>query len=253
MSKLIFRLSDRDPQSGGMRAVWYLRDKMRETGCYAVATNERAEKDDVAFYPDNMRGNPLNAARVVRYMCYFASEYFGGDRIPASEMVLVYHRNYLEEIARHCDGEVSEENLFTVPSIEPGLFYPAEKVIERLYFAGKRTCKVEVKTLQRALGEGPIIERYNMPRIGAAALMRSARNLYSLDHHTVATAEAHLAGCKPWHVHALDDIREAPVDDAPKLLQDEERDKSLPHVLMSRIRRFFHDNEIGAKPRESEV
>jgi hypothetical protein len=200
MSAILFRLWPRDERSGGMRAIYHLVHLLQHGG-YDVRIGERPRPFEVVVDPDNMPGNVTHAARVVRYMCYFAGAaghgYNDGHRIPAGQCVILYHEDYRAEVSTFCDGPMPPDNVVTVPSIETGLFYPEAKAVDKLLYVGKAHTPFHPSWWRGVA----VVTKDNMDRKAFATMLRRARNLYSLDHHTVVVYEAALAGCQPWYVY----------------------------------------------------
>lgn len=248
MTRLAMHLTNRDENSGGMRAVYYLHDTLLKAG-YDVFLEGPLKDSDVVIVTDNQPQNRYGACRVCRFMCYFAHArgigYHNGRRIPADQCVIVYHEDYLADIAAHYDGVLTDANVVTVPSIEPGLFVPEEKTIEKVVYIGKG----QFENSEEWDG-APIVPKGSMfaglKRAEYAALIRRAKNLYSCDHHTVAVHEAALAGCQAWYVRGKYDYVRYDSPHPERYLMRPEEDVAIAHRFVGLIREFFKDDTIGA-------
>ena len=72
--------------------------------------------DPIVVYPDIIRGNPLNAKRVVRWLLAPAGAYGGDKKFPTTDMIW----SYSTRIAR----AAGYPNVLTCPAAEPALFVP---------------------------------------------------------------------------------------------------------------------------------
>jgi len=188
-----------------------------------------ATDDDFVIYPDCVMGNPLNAKKAIRWMLFF----WRGERIPKEQCVIVYHPLYFDQVAENYDGVLPLENVVTIPTIEPGLFYPEEKTIEAVLYTGKQTV-----TARPAIDGMVEISKASHSRQDAAALLRKARNLYSMDHHTIMLEEALLCGCRPWLVHQDGSVAAVERDLTGKVM-DPERDAALARKFVAIVEAFF--------------
>jgi len=198
-----------NPKSGGVRALHYLpnllqingEDVMTTFACYRyfdIDPVRRCETKDVqlhrpeavTIYPDCIRGNPLGAKRIVRFMLYYAGGHFGGDRIPKEELPVIHTDVLFGEVADHCDVRPTREHLMHIGCIEPGLFYAQEKTIESVFYRGKGS---DADTMGMTL-----LLRDSHTREQAADLLRHARRFFTTDPYTVMSVEAGLAGCRSY-------------------------------------------------------
>lgn len=114
-------------KSSGVRTLHLLCHALNEFGCNAKLlacqepyyTNpnlntpvmlENSYEDPIVIYPDIVRGNPMNAKRVVRYLLAPAGEY-GGDKIFADTDMIW---GALPSLA---------ENVLRIPVSDPTIFY----------------------------------------------------------------------------------------------------------------------------------
>lgn len=219
-------------QNAGGRALLYLFSLLNflEHECLIVPLNFEAAPGDVAIYPDCVTGNPLGAAKIVHYMLYF----WTGERILPNECVICYHESYVSQVAEKYYGLTPE--VITLPTIEAGLFYPEEKSIEAVLYSGKLT------VTNRPEGDFVDLSKGNMGRAECAALLRKARNLYTMDHYTIMIAEAALCRCDPWLVNengTVSRITTAPAD-FQGCIMDPHRDAALAQKLVGIVQRFFN-------------
>lgn len=73
----------------------------------------------VVIYPDVVRGNPLQAKRVVRYLLADAGKYGGDANFPSDDKVWCYR----SEIA----DRQNTNKIMTIPVWDPKIFYPPPK------------------------------------------------------------------------------------------------------------------------------
>jgi hypothetical protein len=215
--KFIINLPIIEHKSAGVRCLLRLNDLLNLAG-YHCELNSPPGPKDIAIYPDIIRGNPWGASRVVRYMLYYTHLYFGGDRISASDCVIVYADLFFKDMMEHYDGKLTRANIVTIPCMEAGLFFPEEKTIDSVCYIGKPTATcVPPKDM-------PVITRESMSREECAKLLRTTRNLYSLDHHSAILGEGLICGCKCWIVHDDGTKHEFYHPDPESQLQDDARD-----------------------------
>lgn len=221
-----------DERSAGVRVCWYLHTLLNLAGYETVTDWSKPAPDDITVYPDCVPGNPLEAARVVRYMLFFAESYFGKGPIPAEELAIPYADYLVEDLAAHYLGKPVAP--LPIPCIEPGLFYPEEKTVDSVLYTGKLTVAIE----RRPPHEMPVITRTSHTRPEMAALLRKAKNLYTLDHHTAMAAEAKLCGARVWLVDGPEDFRELDQDPTPWVM-DLSRDARFGHQFAETCILFF--------------
>ncbi|MBV9955967.1 MAG: hypothetical protein JOZ70_12045 [Pseudolabrys sp.] len=82
------------------------------------AKHRRQGRTPITIYPETIRGNPLQAPLVVRYVCNYPGLLGGDKTYPASEIVFGYSRR-LAEAAGHRD------NVLFLPASDPTIFHPA--------------------------------------------------------------------------------------------------------------------------------
>lgn len=222
--------------SAGVRANWYLLRLLGKLG-FATDANVTAGPDDIAIYPDCVRGNPLGARRIIRYFMFYPStqgdHWHCGDRTPASELVIVWHQLFHEDSQKLYDGELGPP--ITIPTIESGLFYPESKSIESMVYTGKCTCS-QIPDIPI----GVLVTRTSHARADVAQMMRRTHNFYSMDHWTAATYESALCGCKTFLVHGRNQFSEwQPIMDPQSLVMNESRDLDLAREFVRRAQDFF--------------
>jgi O-antigen biosynthesis protein len=193
--------------SAGLRVVHYYCYLMRRCGYDSYVTTEGNPEwvtpifqgpildTDIVIYPQLVRGNPLCAKNVVRYMLYFPIE-----PMRANEYCLVYNDCYYDASVNNYAGRLSRDNILTLGSIEPGLFHDKNviKSIESVVFMGKGAKNYNAACVPVA---APIIT-YGWPdsRDKTADLLRSAKGFYTFDRHTALITEALLCGCRVYFV-----------------------------------------------------
>ncbi len=235
---LIIYLPRFDERSGGLRMYWRLPRLIRAAGFDCCATEGQCDvkPGDIVVYPDCVRDNPLNASQVVRYFCAPASwsdnGFFGGGRVPATELAIPYDHWLFDDVQAHYDGALGTPLKF--PCIEDGLFYPEQKTIENLVYIGKQHCKV-----MPAVDNPTILGRISHSREQAVPMIRRARNVYSLDHWTILMDEAILSGCNAFYVHGETDFRRYENADAEKSIMNAARDMETARAFAERCLAFF--------------
>ena len=216
-------------KNGGGRALLYLHELLHFAG-HDCEINAPVGPADIVVYPDCVQGNPCNAAKVLRYMLYF----WPGERIPASDCVIVYHEDYFDQVAQKYDRELPVENIVYIPCVEPDLFYPEEKTIEAVLFTGKLNCP------DRPAEPMLEISKTSMTRADFAATLRKTKRLYSLDHHTIVFIEAALCGCLTWKVtDAGRGFEEVKVTNPQQYVMNPERDVALARKFADIALAFF--------------
>jgi hypothetical protein len=230
-----------DERSAGVRICWYLDTLLTLAGYQTVTDWSKPADNDIVVYPDCVVGNPLEAKRVVRYMLYFASAYFGGGMIPKTELVIPYSDYLVKEVQAHYEGMIAEP--IPIPCIEPGLFFPEEKSVEAVLYTGKET----VGLVHRPLQEIPVITRTSHTREQTASLLRKARNLYTLDHYTAMVAEAQLCGARVWLVDGPQSFREVVSDPTPWVMNFD-RDEALGRKFAETALKFFSVDGEASPP-----
>lgn len=203
-----------------------------------------AQRDDIAIYPDSIPGNPLGAGSAIRWMLYFAGAHYtrlGGVRIPKSEYVLVYMRDYLEEVGRYCEQPPTESDILEVPNIESAWCFPETKTVESVLFRGKRTCSIEPKLDFIEIPNASEFPNRSDLRHATLQLLRKTRNVYTMDHHTVLEQEAILCGCKVWRVMGETDFAPSPwtEPEARSRLMNPPQDIWLAQKLIDQSQQFF--------------
>lgn len=253
-ARLVCSLPPYDPCSGGIRVMHYLAFVLHQAGanvavntrCFydpSVPMVEKIEPEDIGVYPDIEPGNPMATPYAMRWMLYFASAHYknhGGTRVPAQEMTLVYMSTYLEDVKLHCDYEVGEKDLFELPNIEcPEWLYPEKKTVENVLFTGKRHCGempeldyVLMPSREQYLGRWPL-------RYASISMLRKAKRLYTMDHHTVLEQEAQLCGCEVYRVHGKNDFRRQEWEHPEQRLMRPREDAHYGQDLWERALKFY--------------
>lgn len=220
-------------KSAGVRVLVYLNELMVELG-HHCEINGCLEPEHIAVFPDVVRGNPLGASRIVRYMLYYPSAYYGGDRIAAQECPIIYHEMYYDAVCSHCDLPPSRENIIMLPTLNKDLFYPEEKTVESVLYIGKNHCS------ERPVGDMPVITRENMSRDKCIALLRRTKKLYTLDWHSAIATEADLCGCEVYLVKPGQVFEQFHCPDSERYVRNHERDLETVRKFASIALDFFN-------------
>ena len=245
MNRIVINNHPYDPCSGGVKVLQYLTFLMDAAGINVAGTNpcffnprvpvvNKCGPDDICVYPEVVQGNPLEARRIVRYLLYFPRY-----RVPATECPVVYMGAFMENCRTWCDGKVAADDIVEVPNIESGEWcFPEAKSIESVLYSGKQNCK-----------ERPGINCIDMPNLSdpdrfklryeCLALLRKAKNFYTMDHHTVMEHEAALCGCLVFKVFGANSF-EQQFPDALSRIMRPEKDVALALKFHGIIKRFFN-------------
>jgi GT2 family glycosyltransferase/tetratricopeptide (TPR) repeat protein len=215
MRPLLIKTHPFDASSAGVRVMHYLAALLNAADvpvavtspCFynpALPVRDRALPDDIVVYPDACRGNEHGGTSVCRYMLYYASAYFGGDRIKKDECAIVFQKSYLADIQAHCDHPMTEDDIVHLPTLDATWCFPEPKSIENVVYPGKG----DLSKMPKIDGQYIVIPK-NPPRENdnnygshhfahqrTLALLRRAKNFYTLDPNTMMSAEAGLCGCK---------------------------------------------------------
>jgi hypothetical protein len=246
MNRYVIQSFPYDPCIGGIKVLHYLAALL--SGCrLPVATTatcffdplvpvvEVCDRDDIAVYPEVTQGNPLRAARIVRYMLYFPR--YPEFRILKSECPLVYKPEYLQACRAICESPIPEDDILKVPNISDSQWCFLEtKVIQNVLYIGKKSCL-----------EFPGIPYSTIPdyadrwqqRHATLSILRKALNYYTLDHHTITDEEAALCGCRVYHVHGRNDFREQHPDPTDLIMRPQ-TDRALAFKFHNIVKRFFN-------------
>jgi hypothetical protein len=224
--------------SAGIRAMHYLAALLHRAGitCWTAfenpfeklpVTHLAKTENLVAIYPDCVGPeNPRAASRCVRFMCAPASwprpGFFGGDKIPKDDLVLLFDGGYQKDIQDHYDAPLDPNCVFPIPCIERDLFYPEPKTIERTVYIGKSPTP-EIVWANR------IITRGSHTREEAAAILRQTKRFYTLDHYTMMAQEAALCGCEVFKMEPDGTAYDYPTDPDQYLMMPECDDWIAPH------------------------
>lgn len=177
-----------DARSAGIRVIYYLAQLLTNCG-HRVRMNAVAENDDIAIYPDCIEGNPMGLKRVIRYWMLPPSYWKRDCASMHYDLNIPYHSNFMKELFLNFEHVTHP---VTIPSIEPGLFYPEMKSINAVVYSGKETTRMLPRTASKAI----LITRSYVKRDEFAAILRKTKCFYSMDHCTVACEEALLCECK---------------------------------------------------------
>lgn len=189
------------------------------------------QRNDIAIYPDAVPSNLLNAPIVVRYMLYFPSVYYrqcGGVGVPAGECVAVYSVEFLEDTRKWYAGTLGNEHIVFFPSIEASNWlFPERKDIENVIYVGKKTCAARPKKqfveIQSPLHPSNDCLGSFLRHQSTMALLRRAKNFYTMDHYTAMCHEANLCGCNVFKIHGENDVRKLELD-SEKFIMKPKRD-----------------------------
>ncbi|MGA2176367.1 MAG: glycosyltransferase [Verrucomicrobiota bacterium] len=264
MSPILVNTFDYNSCSAGVRVMHYLAALLRSADipvavtspCFydpTIPVRAQALPDDIVVYPDATRGNGIGANRICRYMLYYAHAYFGGDRIAKDECAIVYHHNYLADVQAHCDSPLTEEDVITIPILDSEWCFPEAKTIENVLYAGKgrdkalplMDCMLVPAANAPENSGAPYADHYAHMR--TLAMLRKAKNFYTLDPHTLMSCEAALCGCKVFYARDDNTFEEQSdiVEESRKQVMSPERDVALARKLADKIYRFFETRTVA--------
>ncbi|KAI9019163.1 hypothetical protein DFJ74DRAFT_676212, partial [Hyaloraphidium curvatum] len=153
-------------------------------------------EDGIAIYTDTVRGNPLNASKVVRWMLYFRGSHEADtkppDRVPDDQIVACLKPSYCREFRAR-----PTLPLFVFDfQLDFYLNLPTGQRNGTLYFAHKNRYEAGGKRLRR---EAPDLSGKDVP-VGTGKRARlerfaSASAFVSYDPSTHRSVEAAVAGC----------------------------------------------------------
>lgn len=142
---------------------------------------QNAGLDYVVIYPDIVRGNPLGAEHVVRYLLAPAGKYGGDSEFPKTDKVYGYAKDIAEKV-------------LCLPPFDPHIFYPPPEGSARagsVYYAHK----------YHELHGNPLFSMFDdtrklegSPR-QVAEMLRTARCCFVYE-RTEATVLAQMCGCE---------------------------------------------------------
>lgn len=132
----------------------------------------------IAVYPDIVKGNPLNAKYVVRYLLAPAGQYGGDSTFPDTDMIW----GALPSLAK---------NVLRIPVCDPKIFFDAESFRKGSCFYSHKYDKIHGNKLL------PLTE--NMRRLSGSledisAILRTSKMCYLYEMSSILT-EAALCGC----------------------------------------------------------
>jgi hypothetical protein len=244
MNRIVINNHPHDPCSGGVKVLQYLTFLMESAGISVAGTNpcffnprvpvvDRCSPDDICVYPEVVEGNPLGANRIVRYLLYFPRY-----RVPASECPIVYMPEFMENCRAQCDGKILDDDIVEVPNIEAGDWcFPTAKSIENLLYTGKQNCKTLPNIPYVMMPNLSDPDRWKL-RYESLALLRMAKNFYTMDHHTVMEHEAALCGCMVFKVFGENDFRQQFPNAMTRLMRPE-TDIALAVKFAGIVKKFF--------------
>ena len=180
--------------SAGIRVCYELQKWLILAGYDAlviVATDNYSHNqfaDDIVIYPEIIRGNPLKAKRVVRYIMNFPGK-IGGDRTYAPHELLVA---YNPELTCYSDGAMLQ-----LPTTESFFYQDNTPKTRNAVYVGKgRDLKAHPKDCEYITGSFPDTRRK------VADFLRAVKTLYTYDDFTIITHEAKTCGCDVRYIDA---------------------------------------------------
>ena len=227
----LFDIPDYYACSGGTRTLHYLAALVAETGAAVATTSlnffnpmlpvrKRALPEDISITCEAVKLDTTGARRRVWWVLFFAGVFgpwHADKRITKNECVFVYEKKFLESVQKICDYPLSEKDILYIPHIDPQWAFPGNKTIEACIYAGAAASKpsipltpglpwasafpgaVEIPPMGEVFRDGEHHDQFYAHQ-RTIAILRAARNMYSVDHHTALLVEAALCGCRTWLV-----------------------------------------------------
>jgi tetratricopeptide (TPR) repeat protein len=255
---ILVRTHNYDSCSAGVRVMHYLAALLHSVNvpvavtspCFfnpTIPVRPQALPDDIVVYPDACPGNGNGARRVCRYMLYHAEAYFGGGQITKEECAIVYLRDYLAGVQAHCYHLVTEDDIITIPILDAQWCFPEAKTIENVLYvgkgAGKPLPKIDYMLVPAANAPQNRGSAYadHYAHMRTLAMLRKAKNFYTLDAKTLMSCEAALCGCKVFVVQDADTLEEQTniIEEAQKHVMCPDRDMDLARRFADNVYRFF--------------
>jgi hypothetical protein len=204
----------------------------------------KIKPEDIVIYMEGKGNvNPLGASKIIRYFGYYPSKkpkgYWGGSRIPASEMVVCMPFVY-KELNEYYDGLITKNNIIHVPTIEPGLFHPETKTIISAYYLGKGK-RLYNNTENVILPKDAFEIEENRPttRQGLANILNHTQNLYLFDPETAMAREGQLAGCNVFFLYDHDQITSLNSEITTDPIQNPIEDQKIVARIVDLANNFF--------------
>jgi glycosyltransferase involved in cell wall biosynthesis len=252
MPKLIIHIGEYCHSGGGNKVCHRLCHLLRKCGYDAYVTSRGnpawdtpvftgpLAQDDVVIYPEGWGPiNPLNAAKVVRYILYYTHR-FGASKIPATEYCLVFNEDYYADAAARYLGQLTPEQILPLFTIEPELFRPgaAPRTVEAAYYIGKGEGGRQSAHLPA--GAVQITRAWPSTRAELAAFLQTVKTFYCFDHNTLLTLEARMCGCDVWVLNHNDPPRRPVVAGNRNYILDEAAEMSAVKKAAENILKFFN-------------
>jgi hypothetical protein len=205
--------------SAGVRVLYKLGDMLKQRG-YDVKITEGCPipQGTICIYPEGVKGNPLGAKTVVRYVLYYPGVLDGDKEYAASEIIFTYDKQYFDA------------PVLTIPVIED--FFRNENLPRSggCFWIGKGTLKPDFKLLPETEGLTEITYDWPETREGMAKLFNEKEVFYTYDNCTAMSDEAKRCGCQvivigspcnviPWPNLRIQDI-DAQLDEFIRITQE---------------------------------
>jgi len=199
--------------SAGIRVLHRLAEELTKMGCNSFVFTDWHESDKlkphigecVVVYPEIIRGNPMGANNVVRYVLNTPGFMGLSDTTYAdSELVFVFNKTLLPAAQSATSQPLDESRIMEISVIEPWLFKPKPemaKVYDVAFWVGKGVSIAQAslaKINEYLSGKKSLQITYQLPstREGLALLFQSCHEFLTTDNFTAMIPEAKLCGCK---------------------------------------------------------
>jgi tetratricopeptide (TPR) repeat protein len=174
-------------RSAGIRVMHELQKWLIRSGKDAMILNFTApypiEDDDIVVYPEIVKGNPLGAKRVVRYLLNFPGVIGGDKEYDESEILVAYDPEL---------GRLTNNFVLKIPCTEDFFRDCGYERTLDCYWVGKSKNSFHPE-LQNAV---QITYAWPAKRRELAELLNMTRTLYTYDDRSALALEAMLCGCR---------------------------------------------------------
>jgi hypothetical protein len=182
-------------KSFGIRVLYLLGDLLKELGHFCpvvyLGTKIKFEGDVTAIYPEIVKGNPLQARRVVRYVLNHPGFIGGYTTYNKNEHVFYYEDAYKASAEKAAGRSLDDRRLLIVP-LELNLFFNDGKPKSgALFYKGRAAHLFPVPEKCTE-----VHKKWPETRDQMALLMRSAKTFYCCDKNTALVLEAKACGCQ---------------------------------------------------------
>lgn len=151
------------------------------------------QDDDYVVYPEIIRGNPMQAKRVIRYMLWYPWHHFGNDRIPKYELVIPYAKFLLPHTQANTDYPIDENYILELGISDPALFSPEPSIEKTLTTYWVSKC--DPLTVARfPMPKEALQINHGINRRTYIHLLKQTKTYFTFDMNSSVSIEASLCG-----------------------------------------------------------